>query len=112
MGKTHKQHSRELKAKVALEALREVKTASELASRYKLHPTQIRQWKSQLVRRAPELFERAGGGGGRYNRGRRIAPRHAHGPPIGQPELSGACRAPSRPHRPPVKARTPAKARQ
>lgn len=63
MGKTRKQHSKELKAKVALEALREVKTASELASRYKLHPTQIRQWKSQLVRRAPELFERAGGGG-------------------------------------------------
>jgi len=61
MGKTRKQHSRELKAKVALEALREVKRTSELASRYKLHPTQTRQWKSQLVRRAPELFERAGG---------------------------------------------------
>ncbi len=58
MGKSRKQHSKEFKAKVALEALREVKTAGELASQFKLHPTQIRQWKSQLSKGAPTLFER------------------------------------------------------
>jgi putative transposase len=58
MGKSRKQHSKEFKAKVALEAVREVKTAGELASQFKLHPTQIRQWKSQLTQGAPELFER------------------------------------------------------
>ena len=58
MGKSRKQHSKEFKAKVALEALREVKTAGELASHFKLHPTQIRQWKSRLAKGAPELFER------------------------------------------------------
>ncbi len=63
MGKSRKQHSKEFKAKVALEALREVKTAGELASHFKLHPTQIRQWKSQLTKGAPELFARGAGAG-------------------------------------------------
>lgn len=58
MGKSRKQHSKEFKARVALEAVRGVKSVSELASEFKLHPTQIRQWKSQLTRNASDLFER------------------------------------------------------
>ncbi len=50
MGQTRKNHSKEFKAKVALEAVRGVHTLSELATRYKVHPTQIAQWKKQLVR--------------------------------------------------------------
>ena len=38
MGQTRKSHSKEFKAKVALEALKGVHTLSELASRYKVHP--------------------------------------------------------------------------
>ena len=58
MGKQRKRHSKEFKARVALEALRGLKTLSELASEHKLHPTQVRQWKAQLQSNASELFER------------------------------------------------------
>ena len=38
-----KQHHREFKAKVALEALKGDETVSELASRFGVHPTIIQQ---------------------------------------------------------------------
>ncbi len=63
MGKQRKRHSKEFKARVALEALKGVKTLSELASEYKLHPTQVRQWKAQVKTNAPDLFERGRGTG-------------------------------------------------
>lgn len=63
MGQTRKQHSKEFKAKVALEAVKGVHSLSALASRYKVHPTQIAQWKRQLVENAPLVFERGGSGG-------------------------------------------------
>ena len=47
-GEERIRHSGEFKAKVALEALRELKTVNELASQYQVHPTQISQWKRQL----------------------------------------------------------------
>lgn len=64
MGRTRKQHSEEFKAKVALEAVRGVRTLSELASRHQVHPTQIAQWKKQLLENAPACFERGRSGGG------------------------------------------------
>ena len=63
MGKTRKNHSKEFKAKVALEAVKGVHTLSELAARYKVHPTQIAQWKKQLVQNAAQVFERSRSGG-------------------------------------------------
>jgi transposase-like protein len=63
MGKTRKNHSKEFKAKVALEAVKGVHTLSELAARYKVHPTQIAQWKKQLVQNAAQVFERGRSGG-------------------------------------------------
>ena len=45
-----------LKAKVALEALREEKTSAELSSEYKVHPGQIRRWKSIATEGIRELF--------------------------------------------------------
>ena len=47
------------KAKVALEACKGAKTANELGAQYKVHPSQIAQWKKQLISGAPELFARA-----------------------------------------------------
>ena len=48
--------SAELKAKVALEAVRGERTINELAGRYEVHPHQIGQWKKLLVEKAPALF--------------------------------------------------------
>jgi len=62
MGQTRKNHSKEFKAKVALEAVKGVHSLSELAARYKVHPTQIAQWKKKLVKNAPQVFERGGAG--------------------------------------------------
>ncbi len=60
LSKQRKQHSAEFKAKVALEALKELKTVPELAREYTIHPTQINQWKKHLREEAPSLFGRAG----------------------------------------------------
>ena len=62
MGETRKNYSKEFKAKVALEAVRGLYSLGELASRYKVHPTQITQWKRQLLKLAPEVFERGRSG--------------------------------------------------
>ena len=52
--RTH--HSAEFKAKVALAAISGLKTLSELASEYKVHPSQITRWKQELVDNASDLF--------------------------------------------------------
>ena len=48
-------HSDKFKAKVALEAIKGIKTFSELATEHKIHPNQISAWKTQLQVNAAEL---------------------------------------------------------
>ena len=60
MGKKRSRPTSSFKAKVALAAVKEVKTVSELASQYGVHPTQIHQWKRQLLDRAEEIFSTPG----------------------------------------------------
>ena len=58
MSKKRKNHSPQFKAKVALAAAKGDKTLSELASQFNLHPTQITNWKKELIGNAASLFER------------------------------------------------------
>lgn len=60
MAKKRKIHSGEFKAKVALSAVKELETVGQLASRHGVHPSQIHQWKRQLVENAAGLFAEAG----------------------------------------------------
>ena len=60
MGTKRQRHSAEFKAKVALEALKGLKTISELASDYRIHPTQINQWKKQLREGVIGVFSGSG----------------------------------------------------
>ena len=53
-------HPPAFKAKVALDAVRDDKTSAELAGLYQVHPGVIRNWKSILVKGAPELFDGKG----------------------------------------------------
>ncbi len=50
MGTKRRSYSDKFKAKVALEAIKEMKTISELSSEYRVHPTQISTWKRLLLR--------------------------------------------------------------
>lgn len=52
-----KTYSGKLKGKVALEAVKEEKTVTELAGHYEVHPTQIKKWKNHLLLHVEELFE-------------------------------------------------------
>ena len=56
----HKRYDKDIKAKVALEALRGEKTLQEIASMYSVHPNLVSQWKKQLLENADALFEKAG----------------------------------------------------
>ena len=58
MSRHRQQHKPEFKAKVALDALRETATVSELATRYGVHPTQINRWKRQALENLAGVFER------------------------------------------------------
>ena len=51
-----KKHSKELKARIALDAIKGQKTMSELASEYEVHANQISRWKKQLLDAAPDIF--------------------------------------------------------
>jgi transposase len=55
--KTRRRIDAGLKAKIALEALREQATVVDLAQRYEVHPNQIYAWKRQLQDQAARAFD-------------------------------------------------------
>ena len=52
-----KSFSADVKAKVAIEAIKALKTANEIAGEYDCHPTQVSTWKKEFLEHAAELFE-------------------------------------------------------
>ncbi len=59
MSKTRRNHSPQFKAKVALEALAGERTIHEIAAKHQVHPTQVTQWRRQLIDQAAEVFGRS-----------------------------------------------------
>jgi transposase-like protein len=58
MSRKRKQYNPSFKAKVALAAVKGDRTASELAGQFQVHPSQIAEWKRQLLSGAEDLFGR------------------------------------------------------
>lgn len=56
MSKKRRQHSAALKARVGLEALKEIQPVHVIAAKHQVHPTQVNQWKKEAAERLPEVF--------------------------------------------------------
>lgn len=56
MTEKRRQFTAKFKFQVALEAVKELKTISEIASQHAVHPTQVKQWKKQLQEEGVTLF--------------------------------------------------------
>ena len=55
--KKRKNFTSQYKTKVALEAIRSAKTLNEVAQEFGVHPTQVGEWKRELIAQAPSIFE-------------------------------------------------------
>jgi transposase len=57
MKKHRRKHSAEFKARVALETIKGLKTISEIAAEFEIHPVMVSNWKKEMLERLPEIFE-------------------------------------------------------
>jgi len=61
IGSKKQKHSSAFKAKVAIEALQERESFSELSKKkYGIHSNMISRWKKEFLDHAPELFDKSG----------------------------------------------------
>jgi len=58
MKKQRREHSEQFKFKVALEAIKGLRTVNEIASEYSLHPNQVSGWKKRLLEEGPGVYSR------------------------------------------------------
>ena len=53
---TRRQHTAEIKARVALAAIKGEHPVNEIATMYGVHPTMIAKWKKQALQELPQVF--------------------------------------------------------
>ena len=53
---TRKRYDNQFKAQVALEAIKNQRTISEIASDYGVHPNQVSKWKREALEGLPDIF--------------------------------------------------------
>ncbi len=58
MTQKRRRHTDTFKFKVALEALKGLKTINEIASEYNLHPNQVSEWKKHLLEEGVGVFKK------------------------------------------------------
>ena len=56
MTQKRRKHTAQFKFRVALEAVKNDRTRSQLASEFGVHPTQVSQWKNELLTNGSSLF--------------------------------------------------------
>ena len=56
MKSKRKRHEPEFKARVAIEALKGLKTIQQIGKEYQIHPVQVSEWKKIMVKGAAEAF--------------------------------------------------------
>ncbi len=54
-----KSYDNAFKAKVAIEAIKEQRTISEIASDYKVHPNQVGKWRKQALEELGSIFSQS-----------------------------------------------------
>jgi len=59
VSRKRRQHEAQFKFKGALEAVRGLKTVSQIASEHQVHPNLVSGWKKQLLDEGPTVFSRA-----------------------------------------------------
>jgi transposase-like protein len=62
MTRSRRKFTPKFKATVAIEALKEQHTLSELATRFEVHPNQISTWKREFLENADRAFSGSDGG--------------------------------------------------
>jgi len=62
-----RRHEPEFKARVALEALKGIKTIQQIAKEYQIHPVQVSDWKKTMLQGAPDVFQ-----GGKKKSGKEV----------------------------------------
>ena len=58
MSTQRRQFTSAFKAQIALEALKEIKTITQIAADHQLHPNLVVRWRQDLLTQMPSVFER------------------------------------------------------